>query len=389
MVFQNPRDGEQEYVRNNGGNSGPSSAVSNKMHANKKEDMAAAIKPILEFNKTPKQIKEETLDPYIIGQEEGKKSMSIAIANHYNRLGRAIREEMQNNGSDLDKALSKVETAKANVILIGPSGVGKTYTAETASKQIKVPFVKEDMTKFSETGYVGQDVSSILTDLLTAAQDNPYLASMGIVYLDEIDKNAGSRNLVGRDVSGKGVQNCLLKMVEGTDNTVEYKGQRIKLSTKNVLFIASGAFEGLETQVKNDLTRKGVTLQEGQTWEDYLTTEHLISYGMERQLMGRFPVRSFYHPLTTDDLVEIMKKETSDNVLKAYEADFANWGIDMKVEDDALKLVAQYAEREGTGARGLVSILDRVLRQDMYDLPGSDIKEIVLDENKVKERLRI
>ena len=218
------------------------------------EKLKESVQPIIEFNKIPKDLK-QYLDRYVIGQEEGKKVLSTAIAFHYKRLGKGIKDEMENNGGDIESALKNTKTPKANIMIIGPSGVGKTYTSETASDMVGVPFIKQDMTKFSETGYVGQDISDILLDLFIKAEGNPYVAQMGMVYLDEIDKIASSPTL-GRDVSGRGVQNGLLKIVEGVENNLDVGRQKVKLSTKHVLFIASGAYENLDVIVKNGMIKE-------------------------------------------------------------------------------------------------------------------------------------
>jgi len=237
------------------------------------------------------------------------------------------------------------------------------------------------MTRFSEVGYVGQDAADILLDLLQAAGGNPRVAQMGIVYLDEIDKIA-TEMVAYKDVSGRGVQKGLLHMVDGTENTVHIGRERISLSTKHVLFIAGGAFENLEPLVKRRLARQGY---QG-NWKDHLLTDDLVAFGMERQLMGRFPVRVVYDQLTTQDLKDIMTR-SADSVLLAYSNDLQAWAIDLELTDDALTEVARRAEQEGTGARGLISIIHRVLLEDMYRLPGSHTGRFVVDADYVKERL--
>jgi ATP-dependent Clp protease ATP-binding subunit ClpX len=266
-------------------------------------------------------------------------------------------------------------------MIIGPTGCGKTYTSETASNLVGVSFVHEDMTKFSEVGYVGQNASDILVDLLLAAGGNPNLAQMGIVYFDEIDKIA-TETTAYKDVSGRGVQKGLLHMVEGSDNTVQIGKERIFLSTKHVLFIAGGTFENLDSIVMKRMRRQGL---EG-NWHNFLTADDLVEFGMERQLIGRFPVRVVYEQLTTQDLKDIMTK-SEDSALLAFCNDLMAWGIDLEFTDEALTEVAKQAEQEGTGARGLISVLHRVLLEDMYRLPGTYTGEYVIDENYVKEKL--
>jgi ATP-dependent Clp protease ATP-binding subunit ClpX len=346
--------------------------------------MLNAFQQILEFNKTPQEIK-AFFDKYIVGQEEAKKVMATAIAFHYRRLGQAIKKELEGNDGKLELALKNTTTPKANILLIGPSGCGKTYTAEKAAQFVNVPFVKEDMTKFSETGYVGRDLSEIAIDLLTEAKENPFLANVGIVYLDEIDKIAAAP-VIGRDVSGLGVQNGLLKLVEGAENLIQTALGNIPFSTKHVLFIASGAFEGLDIIVKSRLERQKVKL-DGKHWQDYLLTCDLVSYGMSRQLMGRFPVRVFYNQLTKDDLVSIMEK-SEDSPLKAYINDFKAWDIELSFTKDALEEIAKAAEAEGTGARGLTGILNKVLLDDMYSLPGNYKGKLQIDKEYVNKKLK-
>lgn len=356
--------------------------IEGKLQESKEEKLIESIQPIIEFNQTPKQLK-DYLDRFIIGQDMGKKVMATGIAFHYRRLGNALKQEFDNNGGDMEAAFKSTNTPKANIMIIGPSGTGKTYTAETASDMVGVPFVKQDMTKFSETGYVGSSPQDILIDLLTTADGNPFLAQMGIVYLDEIDKIAG-RSTAGRDVSGTGVQNGLLKLIEGVENNLDLGMQKVKLSTKHNLFIGSGAYEDLDRLVAARYQRQGLEL-EGD-WKKALTTDDLVNYGMERQLVGRFPVRVFYDPLESDDLKRIMV-ESEHSPLFAYMDDFKAWGINLKISDDALMEVAKHAEREGTGARGLTGTLNTVLLDHMFEQPGNYRGEIMIDRDYVLRRL--
>jgi ATP-dependent Clp protease ATP-binding subunit ClpX len=321
------------------------------------------------------------MDKYVIGQQKGKMIISTAIAFHYRRIANALKEAMVENGGDIDVALRNTKTPKANILIIGPTGCGKTYTSETASGLVGVPFVDEDLTRFSEVGYVGENASDILVDLLVSAGGNAHVAQMGIVYLDEIDKIA-TETVAYKDVSGKGVQKGLLKLVEGVENTINMGRERIPLSTKHVLFIAGGSYDNLEAIVAERMFLHGL----GGDWRDYLLTDDLVSFGMERQLMGRFPVRVVYDQLTTQDLKDIMTK-SEDSPLNAYTNDLKAWGIDLALTEDALALVAKRAEQEGTGARGLTSVLHRVLLQSMYQLPGNHSGEFVVDESYVREKL--
>jgi ATP-dependent Clp protease ATP-binding subunit ClpX len=354
--------------------------IKDKIELLKEEQTSKAVQEIIEFDKTPAQLK-AAMDGFIIGQEKGKKVISTAIAFHYKRLGGALKKALAENDGDIDLALRNTRTPKANILMIGPSGCGKTYTSQTTSRLAGVPFVHEDMTRFSEVGYVGQDAADILVDLLLAANGNPRVAQMGIVYLDEIDKIA-TETVAYKDVSGRGVQKGLLHLVDGADNTVHIGKERISLSTKHVLFIAGGAFENLETLVRKRLTTQGF---QG-IWTDHLLTDDLVAFGMERQLMGRFPVKVVYDQLTTQDLKDIMTR-SGDSVLLAYTNDLKEWAVDLEFTDGALTEVARHAEREGTGARGLISIVHRVLLEDMYRLPGSYTGRFVVDAKDVKERL--
>lgn len=338
------------------------------------------VEHILEFDKTPTQLKAD-LDRHVIGQERGKRVIATAVAFHYRRLGQALRENIVANGGDLDTALRKTRTPKANILILGPTGSGKTYTCETVSGLVGVPFVVEDLTKFSEVGYVGQNASDILVDLLISAGGNPHVGQMGIVYLDEVDKIATEPG-VYRDVSGRGVQKGLLKMVEGVENIVEFGRERMPLSTKHVLFIAGGVYDKVQGIVQKRMEEHALKGD----WRDYLLTEDLVVFGMERQLMGRFPVRVVYEQLTTRDLKEIITK-SEDGPLKAYTNDLKAWGIDLTVTDEALTEMARRAGQEGTGARGLTSILHRVLLDTMYQLPGTHTGAFEVNASYVKARL--
>ncbi len=347
----------------------------------RENQLGEAVKQILEFDKTPADLK-AYMDRFVIGQEQGKKIISVGIAYHYRRLADALRQAVVENGEDLSGALRNTTTPKANILIVGPTGCGKTYTGEIASRLVGVPFAVEDLTKFSEVGYVGQNVSDILLDLLIAAGGNAHVAQMGIVYLDEIDKIA-TESVVYKDVSGRGVQKGLLKLVEGAENTIDLGKDRISLSTRHVLFIAGGVYEELEASVARRMAKDGL---DGD-WKDFLLTDDFVTYGMERQLMGRFPVRAVYDALRVEDLKAIMLK-SEESPSHAYVNDLRAWGIDLRFSDDALTEVARRAQQERTGARGLISILHQVLLEDMYRLPGTFKGELVVDGNYVRERLR-
>jgi ATP-dependent Clp protease ATP-binding subunit ClpX len=242
-----------------------------KMEEMQERQTREAVQEIIEFNRTPSELKRQ-VDQFVIGQEKGKKIISTAIAFHYRRLGKALKEAIVENGDDIDAALKHTSTPKANILITGPTGCGKTYTSEIASQLVGVSFVHEDMTRFSEVGYVGRNTTDILVDLLAAAGGNPHVAQMGVVYLDEIDKLA-SEVVSYKDVSGKGVQKGLLHLLDGVENVVDLGREKISLSTKHVLFIAGGAFEHLDVIVKRRMSRQGI---QG-NWADYLMTEDLAS----------------------------------------------------------------------------------------------------------------
>jgi len=355
--------------------------IEDKIHRLREKQINDAVENIIEFDKTPADLKAE-MDRFVIGQEKGKKVISTAIAFHYRRLGKALKQSIVENKGDLDIALRNTRSPKANILLVGPTGCGKTYTSETASSLVGVPFIAEDLTRFSEVGYVGQNANDILVDLLLIAGGNPQVAQMGIVYLDEIDKVATDAVVI-KDVSGKGVQKGLLRLIEGVENAIDIGRERILLSTKHVLFIAGGAYENLDRIVNKRMVECGY---EG-NWQDHLMADDLVAFGMERQLMGRFPVKVVYDQLTQQDLKNIMIK-SEDSPLLAYTNDLRAWDINVTFTDDALTEIARLAEQERTGARGLTSILHWVLIEDMYHLPGTYTGDLIVDDNYIKEKLR-
>ncbi len=331
------------------------------------------------------------LDQYIVKQDHAKAVLATKICTHFNRIKHAT--------SVAASAHDMVGSIKNNVLMIGPTGVGKTYLIKLIAKKIGVPFVKGDATKFSETGYVGGDVEDLIRDLVREADDNIEKAQYGIIYIDEIDKIAGSRNMIGADVSRTGVQRALLKPMEETDVDLKVPhdpismlqeierfrktGSRDKRSvnTKNILFIMSGAFGDLTEIIHRRMTRQnigfGATVKTHQDRQDILgevKSEDLIEFGFESEFVGRLPVRAIFERLTEADLFEILKNPNNPVIL-GKKLDFAAYDIDIKFDDPVLKVLAQNAFMENTGARGLVSAVEKALLLFERHLPSTDVKK--------------
>ncbi|MGA1193852.1 MAG: AAA family ATPase [Kiritimatiellia bacterium] len=357
------------------------------------EDDQKTLERIQSFNLKPREVR-DYLDRYVIRQDEAKKVLSVAICDHYNHIRRCLD----------DPRAAQEEYTKQNVILLGPTGVGKTYLMRTIAKLIGVPFVKADATKFSETGYVGYDVDDIVRDLYRNANNNADLAQYGIVYIDEIDKIATRGNGMGRDVSGRGVQTNLLKLMEETDVNLQSqtdlvgqmqsildmqrggKPRKRTINTRHILFIVSGAFDGLheiiQKRVATGAIGFGAPDQHARTDEDALlkkvATPDFISYGFEPEFVGRLPVRVVCENLNADDLESILL-QSEGSILRQYIHDFHGYGIDMRIEPAALRRIAERAAGEKTGARGLMTVLENVLRSFKFELPSTTIKELVID----------
>ena len=309
-----------------------------------------------------------------------------------------------------DKTIMVVDCGiKNNIIMIGPTGVGKTYMVKLIANKLGVPFVKGDATKFSETGYVGGDVEDLVRDLVNEADDDIELAQYGIIYIDEIDKIASSRNLIGPDVSRTGVQRALLKPMEETDVDMkvphdpisqiqaieQYRktGKREKrvLNTRNILFIMSGAFTALAEIVRKRVKTQGIgfgadlsSKAEEEQFLKMVKAEDLIQYGFESEFVGRLPVVSVFEELSVDDLYEILKNPKNP-VINAKKADFRAYGIDIRFEDEALRLLAEQAAEERTGARGLVSVLEKAVLHFEKKLPSTDIRIFVVTPEVVQD----
>ncbi|MGD8704127.1 MAG: AAA family ATPase, partial [Syntrophobacterales bacterium] len=321
----------------------------------------------IQFDMKPEEL-EAYLNEYVIKQDEAKAILATKVCTHFNR----IKHERQSEKYQDPTVVGRI---KNNIIMIGPTGVGKTYMVKLIAAKLGVPFVKGDATKFSETGYVGGDVEDLVRDLVNEANDDIELAQYGIVYIDEIDKIASSQNLIGPDVSRTGVQRALLKPMEETDVDMkvphdpisqiqaieQYRktGKREKqvINTRNILFIMSGAFTALGEIVKKRVKKQGIgfgaDLSSKAEEEQYLRmvkAEDLIQYGFETEFVGRLPVVSIFEELTVDDLYAILKNPKNP-VINAKKADFRAYGIDIRFEDEALRLLAQQAHEERTGAR--------------------------------------
>jgi len=331
------------------------------------------------------------LDRYIVRQDNAKAVLATKICTHFNR----VKRQRQSGGPTRDM----VGGIKNNVLLIGPTGVGKTYIVKLIAKHIGVPFVKGDATKFSETGYVGGDVEDLVRDLVREAGDDIELAQHGIIYVDEIDKIAGSRNTIGADVSRAGVQRALLKPMEETEVDLKVPhdpvsmiqeienfrktGQKEKrtVNTANILFIMSGAFSELEEIVRKRVIRQGIGFgaplkKEGPdpALLQQVKSEDLIAFGFESEFVGRLPVRTVLEPLDENDLYEILKNP-SNPIIIGKKLDFDAYGIDVKFDDQALRLLAKDASAENTGARGLVSAVEKALLPYETRLPSTGLRQ--------------
>ena len=357
---------------------------------------------IFDFDYQPKDIK-RYLDRFVIRQEEAKKVLSLTVCDHYNHakyLKRLEDEQPENREC--------IEFTKQNVVILGPTGVGKTYLVKHIAELIGVPFVKADATKFSETGYVGGDVDDLVRELVKRADGDVALAEYGIVYIDEIDKLATRGNMMGRDVSGRGVQTALLKLMEDTEvsarNPMDIQSQmqavfqmrsktgpaRDSIRTRHILFIVSGAFSGLDEITSRRIGRKAIgfeAMSGGEEDEESLfreaRTQDFLDYGFEAEFIGRLPVRVVCDPLNARDLCEIMEKSEG-SLIRQYEREFEAYGVKAIFERSALEVIAAKGVKEKTGARGLMTVWEAVLREFKFELSDSSLTELRINRDLVE-----
>ncbi|MGH8019761.1 MAG: AAA family ATPase [Opitutaceae bacterium] len=408
QLQQMMREGKFQFMFSNQGATSAAQTRAAPPDPEEKDKREEALRRIREFGLRPREIR-DYLDRFVIRQDEAKKVISVAICDHYNHVRRCLE----------DPELKEKEYAKQNILILGPTGVGKTYLMRNVARLIGVPFVKADATKFSETGYVGGDVEDLVRDLVKAADGDVELGQYGIVYVDEIDKINASAGAMGRDVSGRGVQINLLKLMEETDvnlhSQTDILGQMTAvmdmqrggkprprtINTRHILFIVSGAFDKLAGQVRKRVesaqvgfAHPGTRLDDDSDALQLVQTQDFIQFGFEPEFVGRLPVRVACHALKPADLEKILLTSEG-SVLAQYRADFAGYGIDFDFGLEAIRQVAEKAYAEKTGARGLMTVLERVFRDFKFELPSTAIRAFEVTtstledpEKQVKELLR-
>ncbi|HQU08790.1 MAG: ATP-dependent protease [Verrucomicrobia bacterium 21-51-4] len=385
----------QDLLRGNNPSFGSSSGLKSAQpsaKASSPDEGSEILERIRRFQLKPKEIR-DYLDRFVICQDDAKVVLSVTVCDHYNHVRRCLE----------DPKIADRDYAKPNILLLGPTGVGKTYLMRTIAKLIGVPFVRADATKFSETGYVGNDVEDLVRDLVKAAGGNVDLAQYGIVYIDEIDKIASSSSLQGRDVSGRGVQINLLKLLEETEvnlsspndimgqmqammdfGQANTKPRKRTINTRHILFIVSGAFDKLAETIQRRVDATKIGFGSGDEWEKrfndpsiYLkeaTSRDFIDYGFEPEFIGRLPVRVACEALGPQDLAKVLTSSEG-SILKQYQEDFAGYGIELNFDEKMAPIVAQKAFEQKTGARGLLTVLEQTLRPFKFELPSTAIKQ--------------